>query len=464
MRSFFVSMLVMLTLPSWASGQEASTEEKPFDPRLAPYAAFEAGIGQIDEDTIVTTRAVAGMSLGVPTVGCEPGRPCETLLRFALQAPIRLVVADAPPEQDGLIRAEDWDRPGDYLRILRTLSYGRPEEALHFRGGELTLRTLGHGTIVDGYTNVLRPDRFEFGLTSNINTRYGGLEFLLDDVTEPQVVGGRLFVRPWGFTESNDFLRSVAMGFTLMTDVHAPTTLAVTGDSYEVAEDGQPVVEEAETTYAAGFDLEFGSANSSAFTLTHYFDGNIVGESPGFHVGTLADIAITPRFELALRGEIRALGRGYIPAYFSPLHEIDRFTYLGWGVDLPAPKRRVAASITDSSVGGLIGFDVRILPWFMLGASYAGHRGVANDNLTLSLDVGPVGPVRLGAYYFRQNFDSFSEAFDLDGSLAVGEVRSAIWGPLYAFGTYMRSWRLQPDAGYVTVDDWNVGAGASFTF
>lgn len=460
----FLSVLALVALPAVGASAQEAADEAPFDPRLAPYAAVEVGAGQIAEDTIVSTRAVAGISLGVPTLSCRPGERCETLFRLALQAPIRLVVSDGAPEQEGLIRERDWDRTGDYLRILRSISYGRPSEALYLRGGELTLRTLGHGTIVDGYTNVIGPDRFEFGVESNINTKYGGLEFLLDDVTQPQVVGGRLYARPWGFFDSNDFLKSVALGFTVMADVDSPVRVAVDGDGYQLDDELQPVVEASETTYAVGFDVEFVSLDSDDAALTHYFDGNILVEAPGFHIGTLLDLNLSERFKMGIRGEVRAIGRGYIPGYFSPLHEIDRYAYLGWGVTLPEPKRRVAASIAESTMGGLIGVDLEVAPWVSVGASYAGHRGAANDSLTLSLDVGPVGPVRAGAYYFRQNFDGFGDAFDLDGSIAVAEVRSAIWGPTYIFGSYMRSWRLLADSGYETINDWNAGIGASFTF
>ncbi len=453
------ALVALTSAPVYA--QESETE--PFDPRLAPYAAVELGAGQIDEDFIGTARAVFGMSLAVPAAGCGDDERCETLLRFALQAPVRLVLSDADPQQEGLIRQEDWDRPGDYLRIIRSLQYGAPSETFHLRGGELSLRTLGHGTIVDGYTNVVGPDRYEFGIQSNVNTRYGGVELLLDDVTEPEVVGGRLFVRPWGFTPGDE-LERLSMGMTLMADIGAPTVLQTTNGVFELDDDRRLAVAESDTIWAAGFDVDVTTFEGRNYAVTHYFDGNILIDSPGVHLGTLVDLPFDEHVQLELRGEFRALGRGYIPGYFSPLHEIDRFGLIGWGVDVLEPKAVVAASINDSTWGGLFGFDLRIAPWVQLGASYAGHRGPKNDTLSLRLDVGPVGPVSIGAYYYRQVAEDLVDAFAVDQALVVTEARVAVWGPIYLHGGFMRAFRPDAELGYEIVNDWNAGAGAAFTF
>lgn len=72
--------------------------------------------------------------------------------------------------------------------------------------------------------------------------------------------------------------------------------------------------------------------------------------------------------------------------------------------------------------------------------------------------------MQLGVFYHKQNFDDFSQVLDLDGALVVAESRIHLHGPVFALGTYGRMWRLADNGQYQTVDDWNVGLGASMGF
>ena len=48
---------------------------------------------------------------------------------FGVQVPIRLRVWDRDPQDDGVLRKEDWDEPSDYLRLLRFVEVNLGDEA-----------------------------------------------------------------------------------------------------------------------------------------------------------------------------------------------------------------------------------------------------------------------------------------------------------------------------------------------
>ncbi|MEL6180918.1 MAG: hypothetical protein AAFS10_18300, partial [Myxococcota bacterium] len=148
--------------PVWA--QEIS-EAEPLG-----YVGLELGIGQIDEDIFFATTATAAFEFEVakaacrgwfPELGSEPPDACRSPLRLALQLPLRLRLADREPEDNDLIRAEDWDEVAEFMRVVRLAEYGVPDDPLYVRAGELSGATLGHGTIMNRYYNVIDVDHYQ---------------------------------------------------------------------------------------------------------------------------------------------------------------------------------------------------------------------------------------------------------------------------------------------------------------
>ena len=78
--------------------------------------------------------------------------------------------------------------------------------------------------------------------------------------------------------------------------------------------------------------------------------------------------------------------------------------------------------------------------------------------------------MKLSAYYAKRNFEGIENAFDLDRGLLVAEARYKFWGPLALYARYSREWRIEKDreaanfGQYETIDDWDIGLGAEFTF
>jgi hypothetical protein len=431
-------------------------------------AAVEAGYGQLAEDSFFNLRFKLGYVFDVPRLGCddEPS-DCATRLRLSAQAPLRFRLQDAAPIQGGVLREADWDEPSDYLRVLRILEYGHPTEALNAKIGELGPVSIGHGAIVSDYYNVVTLDHYQLGVSGSFNTVYGGAEMLLNDVASPSLIGGRAFVHPWAFVDKDSPLSRVALGATLVSDIDAPTRLAAGDDgTRRVDETNNPIVADQQATALWGVDLEVSLLDSERFGLVPYADFvQHTSLGTGIHAGTFVTGRPTEALELLSQLEYRRVSQNYLPNYVGPLYEIERFQFKGWGQNLPAPKVRAAASINSRAVHGLYGsVTARFEEILDVTAVYADHEGPANQMVRFKVATRPVDTVHLGVFYHKQNFDRFSEVLDLDGSLAVGEARVGIYGPIFALGSYGRMWRLTDAGDYQAVDEWNVGIGASAGF
>jgi hypothetical protein len=451
-----------------AYAQDAPNPDAAGVPKIETGGELSAdlGIGKIDEDWFVTTRVGFGFQLPVPRVDCPPTE-CMTALRFGVQVPLRWRVVDNAPENDGTLRAEDWDETSDYFKILRFVEYGKPNEPLHARVGELGPVTVGHGTIVNGYLNVLTPDAFQWGLHTNVNTVYGGAQVLINNFVDPTIVGVRTYVRPWGFIDRDAFMHRLAVGVSVVTDNSAPLELRRDIDGVIAVEAGvAPIVEEETWTTFTGLDVEFNLVETAMLSVTPYTDFNVHwGQSPGYHLGTMVRVAPLESLQLASRLEFRWLGQNYLPDYFGALYEIERYQFTGWGADVAAPKLRIAANRTGGSVVGMYGdLSANILGVATVFGSYADYQGPDNGSIRLRLDLARVGPVKLGAFWAKDGFDSFSEMIDLDGSLLVGEARYYVVGPAYVRADYARTWRLIDDGTYESIDTWNIGGGVAFEF
>lgn len=436
-------------------------------------AAVELGYGELAEDSFLNLRLKLGYSLAVPQVACsdddEGSGGCTTSLNMSVQAPLRLRVQDAAPSQGTLLRKADWDEPGDFLRIIRTIEYAHPTEALHAKIGELGPVSLGHGTVVGDYYNVVTVDHYQLGVTGSLNTVYGGVEWLLDDVVATSVAGGRAFVHPWAFIDTDSMLSRIALGATIVSDVNAPSRLAaagVGGTGARVDDTYSPVVDEAQITGLFGIDLEVTLLDSEYLGIVPYADYvEHMSLGSGLHTGAFVSVRPTESLELLSQVEYRRVGANYLPDYVGPLYAIERYQFKGWGLDLPAPKVRAAASIDTQASHGLYGsITAQMGRLLSVTAAYADHEGPANQTVHFKAATQPVDSVQLGVFYHKQNFDDFSQVLDLDGALVVAESRVTIYGPVFALGTYGRMWRLADDGRYQTVDDWNVGLGASIGF
>jgi len=107
-------------------------------------------------------------------------------------------------DDDGKVREEDWNDWQDYLDKMYYIRWGQKGDPFYFRYGGLEWTTLGFGTLIYGYTNMLEyPTYKRQGLDFGINLEHAGMELVINDFKELSrdrrgfMGGGRVFVKPF---------------------------------------------------------------------------------------------------------------------------------------------------------------------------------------------------------------------------------------------------------------------------
>jgi len=449
--------------PEAMSGQERQAESR---------LTLGLSGAKIREDWYLRLTVAFGLTIPNVTLVQESplfDRPQTHDLRLRFYAPFAFLVRDNPPQrEDGRVfRREDWDEPAEYFRILRSIEYATPYDGIYFRGGELSNVRIGHRTIVDNYINSLDVDSFRWGLHANLNTVHGGTETLIDNITGPRLMGTRLYVRPWSFIDPSSFWNRLAFGISLFGDVAAPAALQTTIEGTYVADArGRFVIERADPTGVLGFDAELTVVQTDVWTVTPYTDVNShLGRGTGWHVGSFYGFRATPELVLDLRTEYRLLGRNYLPSYFGPLYEIERFAYLPVA-DGPTrlPKLQWLRTGQENSVrsGYLMEAGIALANLIRVAAAWESYRGKGNSTAWIYATVPALKRVQFAAYYANTRFHGARGLFDLDNALLIGEARVMLTSWLWLGGSFNRRWQLDTDGDYRPVDDFSIGAGVSF--
>ncbi len=426
------------------------------------------GFGGIDEDFFVTINvgtAITWWKLGV-----------------GIQVPLRLRVVDEDPQNDGVFREEDWDEPSDWTRVLRYVSWGQPNDDIYARLGVLAGTTLGHGTIVDRYYNVIDADHYQTGVQLHLDFGVAGGQTFLDNLLDPEILALRGYVRPFRIVDGmSKALQNIYVGTTLAIDFAAPNR--VEGDSNHFDSEGKakPVLDDdgviqatTNTLFLWGLDIGWALQPIEWWAITPYMDINVLGATggAGFHLGILQSFDIAKAVKIGARVEYRAMDGDYAPSYINSWYEIERFSYGKSGV----PKGRVLKDISDTDAadetlhGWHASLDVTVLDAITISGIREDYEGSDNANLMLRLLLPYIAGFKLNAYYAKRNFGGIEEAFDLDQALLIAELKYKFWGPMFAYATYAREWKVIDDIAsddhgdYETINTWDAGIGVEFTF
>ena len=329
--SIISTFIFFLILPTFAQDDTQSTP-----------AEEDRALGEIEQPNFLTSGLYGG---GLTFIGTDPYiqiqlQPDIPLGKVGIGLDLVLLYNPYASDADSQFLAEDgesWDSPSTWLRLIRYVRYGRPYDPFYFRFGELDYLTIGHGSIMSGYSNYDRR-----GLRLNLrksNNRYG-IETMVNDLGHPLIFGGRWFYRPFLRTENNNFLTQFELGATYLTDINP-----------NLEEDGE------DPLTALGVDAGFPLIERSTFRLDLYNDfavlntlsdvSEVVSEEPletelleekptrrleSDPIGGNA----TPTTELTwgnavgvgftftqaiFKFEYRVLGEGYVPSIFDYTYE-----------------------------------------------------------------------------------------------------------------------------------------------
>ncbi len=432
------------------------------------------GIGQIAGDLYASTVVNTDFSIGPVGLG--------------LQLPLNLLIVNhsdctkdpfpcsrADKTYFNVLRRRDWDEPADYLKFIRYVRFGHKRDPLYFQVGQLWGATIGHGTLVNRYSNSLSLDHPKTGLVLDVNSTFFGVETLVDSFTNPTLFGGRAYVRPFGDTP---IARGLAFGASVITDRIAPLTLqsGATPGTLAIDDQGNVLIQSARTFFAVGLDVEYELVRNSIVSVIPYIDGNrLAGAGNGLHLGVLTNVRLpVPIIEIGLesRLEYRVMGPGYLPEYFDQTYDLGRFQYLSGqpGSATYRPKLTTAEAAKAAGGDALQGYYGELAVSFggllQVGGVYQDYQSDFGASLGLFVIFPKLEIFKLSAYYLRKNFNGFSNAFALDErSLLAVSAAYKLFGPLYVRFDFSRQWQTNPGSAQIqAVDAYTVGIATYLPF
>lgn len=215
----------------------------------------------------------------------------------------------------GKLRAGDYEKFSDYLRIIRYVRWAQKGDPFYIRVGQLDYSLLGHGSIMYNYRNSASYDLRKTGVELDLNFEKFGFETVYSDVTENGVFGARGYIKPLKLTSLAKLpvVNNFEIGATFARDMVSNADKT----SLDSSRSGLSIY---------GFDLGLPIISYSSFKSTLYYDyaqimhyghGNTIGIN--FLFGGMGLLNIRAKYELRFNGD------QYLPAYFNALYEHDRF-------------------------------------------------------------------------------------------------------------------------------------------
>jgi len=389
------------------------------------------------------------------------------LIGIGVQAPFNIL---ASCETEGgcddkvwnQIRKEDWNEFTDYLKMIRYVRYGNKfdeSNMFYARVGQLSNAYIGHATIMNGYINNIDWNTFKPGVQFDFYTNYGGIETVTDDITDPNILGFRGFVRPLSFVFSPEsYLSRFALGTSYIADIEVPSMeINETTGEGKISDENFGII---------GIDTEFRIFKNNIITVTPYIDYNsIIDYGWGLHFGV--DMRINVPLlgaKVKVKPEYRIFGDEYIPMYFNSMYEIEKKQYKYTSLEGKLGKQGYYVEL---------GYDQYLLELllFQIGGYYEDYEGKNNTSLMLFASVPVLDNYKFSAIYSKRNFDKLSDAFDPANAIFIAEVSVNISGPLFAKAQYQKTWFYETDYDVTppketleSKSSYNFGLFVAFTF
>lgn len=358
---------------------------------------------------------------------------------------------------------EEWDSLGSYLRAIRYIEWATPRAPFYARYGELFDVRVGHGMLMEGYSNFDRR-----GARLNLDRGSWGAETMLNNFDKPELFGGRAFIRPLAGTES--LLNRLTLGATALVDIN-PVPDADGAKSAGIT-DEDPLI-----AYAG--DAAFPLVRSESMLLELYNEvaatslpsisdaGELTTEAKmGDAVGIGLDVA-----SLRAKLEYRTMQAGFVPTLFGYDYE-----YLA-----RTPDHGIWFDPTRTATNGYYGSaTMSYQEKAFVGAIFEDYNGDGPDgDPRLSarfVETTLLEPVDVRAFYTKRGIggvDSkneeqsfFEDLVDLDEkSLFVVEIAYNIQGPMQLVLTREYRFRERADGeGFEPIKKTTAQIGISTSF
>jgi hypothetical protein len=363
-------------------------------------------------------------------------RPELDLGKFGIGLDIELLMND-----DEGIRDNDWDYSHKWVRLIRYVRYGHRFDPLYARVGALDDVVIGHGFIVNHYTNWYDEDYRRLGFDLGVSSKSAGIEAFSSNLGRWEIVGSRAWLAPLSWATTS-FAGRVRLGGTVAADAD-PDENTNTDDEVMVA----GVDAELPLLYGPPLRLYLYADHAE---IRHHGQGQGVGI--GGEVGRFMGIS-----EIQARLERRFLGDHFLPAYFDAFYGVERFQQMydsTLDTTFVVRKDEILETVERGKAvyGELRGVVLGLVSLF---GSYQysddrPHSGILH--LEASLE-GFKGLVDLRGRIDKSCIEKSSDIFEADErTLIEGEIgyRLNLYSMLYV--RYRRTFQLQDDGSYEPVD------------
>ncbi len=291
---------------------------------LTAADGFDFDIG-IDYNMMDSANLI-GISLNADIPLGKMGIGVKGTLRYDL-ANTRIMTEEWIPDftEDDTILEKVQTAAALYLPVIRYVRYGWKGEPLYAQVGELEEVSLGTGIFVDEYQNTaLQPTQKLTGALLDIDGElfgfpYIGIESFTSDVALLDIIGGRVYVKPFA-----------SMDFYMLHDFQVGGSMVVDRDPAAHDDPDTPVFTEApEMVQMYGADLLMPILPFSFFTLDAFadyaFQDRIGLAEPAsiMRAGLKGDIISLINYGAALTIPQTA---GFVPSYFNDGYDLDRYT------------------------------------------------------------------------------------------------------------------------------------------
>lgn len=475
MRSLTFPALAAAALASLALAAPARADDPPAGPGsgpspspspaplLDPPAIFgqgdavlaAVGVSKIDGDWYLSLRPSLEFTFDKLAIGVHA--PMNLLAPYPTPS-----AAAKANTYGGVLRKTEWpalasDTYGQYLALVHSVRLGHKHDPLYVQYGMLSSATIGHGTIVDRYSNLLDPDHARPGLEVDFDELYGGAEALLDSIAVPGtgLMALRGYVRPmmFGSSRTTDEASRLLVGAT------------VAGDRLALGALGR-----SEAPVVLGVDVEYRVLRQPKLELVPYLDVNreaAGGEAAwGVHLGARAGFRLGSRGASGLwaKLEYRAMQAGYVPAYFDPAYDLQKEVFPVGALALPksAALSTLAAAAGPLQHGILAEATVDLAGLLTGGASVSAIPGTPKGtSLLVFTSLTGLEDLKASLYFLRKNFDRVDELWRLDErTVLTGVLMYRLAGPLFASASVHRHWLVKETGGYTGTTDVQFGLQA----
>jgi len=370
---------------------EKHVDEKKSEGALGKFLELNAYVGSITIDGDVYARWVFSPELRIGKLGIGLFLP-------AIFAP-----------DVGIFGFEDWynhdewdfkdfdDSLNDLLTKFLFIQYAQQSDPFYFRLGGIDDFYLGHGFIVDGYSNMIYfPEQINTGIQLNIDAESFGFETIVAQVARFQAFGGRVFLRPAG----SDF--PLEFGATLFHDRPKPESpswpAAVTDEDqlprlfFVGIDTGLPLLRSdilSVLLYADAAKLGYGYREVPPALASYGVEAGKLDFVKG--LGTGAGVKGKLANFIRYRFEYRYIFNYFEPGIINSLWENRRLTYAQELQDLIIAQEQPTYEDTKTS-GVLISGGVELMRKLELGAEYGDYKRVTGTGEE---------PVKQGRLYAR---------------------------------------------------------------